>query len=311
MNILQLSPLAIILALALSNMALANDAPAKPGDAKAGDAKAGEAAKPAGPAEKELPSKPFPKVGVLPKPVEKPADKAIEKAAEKASEKPATDQHAAGHDKPAEAAAAAQPEAPIRAKKRKPAKHAAANHGAANTHPALKDVAREAVNNNAQGQSPDLEPYVVVANDTLDRVIKKTFPTTPFSDDVMREAFIKANPQVLAEGKSQKMRPGQMLRVPDAAMFRLIVLGEVGTAAAPTLTLAAARGASDVRVMAMEPMKNKDTSVPVLAPVPSLTPNPTAVTTLAVPRQAAVVASSMNPPAQVPEDEKKKWVRYP
>lgn len=299
MNILHRSPLAIILALAFCNMAQANDAPAK-----AGDAKAGEAAKPAAPSEKELPSKPFPKVGVLPKPAEKPADKPAGKAGEKAAEKPAADPHAAGHDKPAEAIAGAQPEVPVR-KKRKPVKHAAV-HGSGNAHPALQDVAREAVSKNAHGQSAELEPYVVQASETLDRVIKKTFPTTPFSDDVMREAFIKANPQVFAAGKSQKLRPGQMLRVPDSAMFRLIVLGEVGAAPA-----AAHAGSDGHGAAAAEPAKNKETVVLAVAPEPSLIQTPTPVTTLAVPRQAVVVATSANPPAEVPTEEKKKWVRYP
>lgn len=300
MNILHRSPLAVILALALSNMAQANDAPAK-----AGDAKAGEAAKPAVPSEKELPSKPFPKVGVLPKPAEKPADKPVEKAPEKAAEKHAADPHAAGHDKPAEAIAGVQSDVPVKVKKRKPVKHAAA-HGSGNAHPALQGVAREAVNKNAHGQSAELEPYVVQASDTLDRVIKKTFPTTPFSDDVMREAFIKANPQVLAGGKSQKLRPGQVLRVPDSAMFRLIVLGEVG--AAPVNSHASSDGHGPA---AAEPAKNKEVVVLAVAPEPSLIQTPTPVTTLAVPRQAVVVATSVNPPAEVPPEEKKKWVRYP
>ena len=305
MNILHRSPLAIILALALIHVAQANDAPAKAGDAKAGDAKSGEAAKPATPPEKELPSKPFPKVGVLPKPVEKPADKPAEKAADKATDKHAADQRAAGHDKPAESASALQPDAPVRVKKRKPAKQTAKVLASGNGYAALQDVARAAVNNNAHGQPADSEPYAVQPSDTLDRVIKKTFPTTPFSDEVMREAFIKANPQAFADGKSQKLRPGQTLRVPDAAMFRLVVLGEV--AAAP----AAAQSGSEAKGFAAETTKNKDPNVVALAPVPSLIPNPTPVVTLAVPRQAVIMATSANPPAEVPADEKKKWVRYP
>ncbi len=333
MNILQRTPLAIILALAFANLAYANDPPkadAKPADAKAGDPKAADA-KPAAPAEPDLPSKPFPKVGVLPKPAEKPADKpvakATEKPAEKAAEKPAdkpaektadkpaakaSDKHAAdSHDKPAELAAV-QPEAPVKPKKRKPAvKHASVSshasgsaHGGA--HSPLKDVAREVVSNNAHGQSADMEAYFVEANDTLDKIIKKTFPTTPFSDDVMREAFIKSNPQALADGKGQKLRPGQMLRVPDAAMFRLVVLGEVGP---PPAAAHGAHGAAGGHGSPTEVAK-KD-AAPVVAPEPSLVPTPTKVETLAVPRQAVFVASSANPPAEVTSEEKKKWVRYP
>ena len=323
MKILQRSPLAIILALAFANLAYANDPPkadAKPADAKAADAK------PAAPAEPELPSKPFPKVGVLPKPTEKPADKPIAKAGEKPAEKPAdkpsektaekpaaktADKPAAdSHDKPAELAAV-QPEAPVKPKKRKPAvKHASVSSHAAGSahggaHSPLKDVAREVVSNNAHGQSADMEAYFVEANDTLDKIIKKTFPTTPFSDDVMREAFIKSNPQALADGKGQKLRPGQMLRVPDAAMFRLVVLGEVGPPAAAHGAHGAAGGHGSPTEVA------KKDAAPVVAPEPSLVPTPTKVETLAVPRQAVFVASSANPPAEVTSEEKKKWVRYP
>jgi hypothetical protein len=46
----------------------------------------------------------------------------------------------------------------------------------------------DTVKADAHGQSPEREPYGVQARDTMDRVIKKTFPTTPLSREVMREA---------------------------------------------------------------------------------------------------------------------------
>ena len=335
MRNLHLSPLALAVALTISGVALANDPPAKPEAAKPADAKADPKADPKAakadakkddkPAEPELPSKPFPKVTAIPRPAdkpaakpaektaEKPADKPAEKAAEKPSEKPAekaaANAHGGGHDKPVDMVIEKVPvvkhEAP---KKRKPAPHAAAKHEPVKG--ALHDVARDAVDAHAHGQSAEVKNYVVEARDSLDSIIKKIFPTTPFSADVMREAFVKANPQVLADPKA-KLRAGQNLRVPDQSMFRLVVLGDVSPPAAAKPHGDQPHAAPVEIIRPREPV-TRDASTPAIAVAPAPTmnnpPNPDVI---AIPKPPVIVAGSEGPVPPVSPEEKKKWVRFP
>jgi Tfp pilus assembly protein FimV len=157
----------------------------------------------------------------------------------------------------------------------------------------------DAVKADAHGQSAEREPYKVQARDTLERVIKKTFPTTPFSNEILREAFMKANPQVFANGKSSRLRAGQSLNLPDAAMLRLIILGEVAAKPAAAHPAGAVHGATDAGHEAP-----KATAAPATAAV-----EPAAL--IAVPRQAVVVASSAGQVPEVSAEEKKKWIRFP
>lgn len=336
MRNLHLSPLAVILALTVSGPVLANDPPAKPEAAKPADAKADpkaakEAKKDDKPAEPELPSKPFPKVTNIPKPAdkpaakpaektaEKPADKAADKAAEKPAEKVAEKAVEKPAEKPADKAAAnahadhakapdmviekvpvVKYEAP---KKRKPAKLAKVEP----VKGPLNEVARDAVEAHAHGQSSETANYVVEARDTIDSIIKKIFPTTPFSADVMREAFVKANPQVLADPKA-KLRAGQSLRVPDQSMFRLVVLGDVSPPAAkPKAAEAQVQPVEIIRPR--EPM-NREASTTAVAPTPSMN-NALYPDVIAVPKPPMVVAGSEGPAIPVSPEEKKKWVRFP
>jgi len=335
MKNLHLSPLAVILALTVSGPVLASDPPAKPEAAKPADAKAdpkadpkaakAEAKKDDKPAEPELPSKPFPKVTSIPRPADKPAAKAAEKPTEKTAEKPAEkplDKAAEKPaDKPADKAAmngqsdntkapdmviekvpVVKYEAP---KKRKPAKLAKVEP----VKGPLNEVARDAVEAHAHGQSSETANYMVEARDTIDSIIKKIFPTTPFSADVMREAFVKANPQVLADPKA-KLRAGQSLRVPDQSMFRLVVLGDVNPPAAKPK-------AAEVQVQAVEitrpiePM-NREASITAtaLTRAPSMN-NPLYPDVIAVPKPPMVVVGSEGPALPVSAEEKKKWVRFP
>lgn len=278
--------LAASLMLAFCGSAHANDAPAKPAaDAHGGGHdKPAEPPKPEKPAEKELPSKPYPKNPVpakltptLEKPVgnpEKTAAAAPKPEAVKPKEEKVAD---AIFDKPAPA------------KKHKPAAHAKSSPAHAAVDPSLKQLVSDTVNADAHGQSADREPYKVQAKDTLDSVIKKTLPTTPFSLEILREAFIKANPQVFPEGRSQRLRAGQSVRIPDAAMLRLVVLGEVGGKADSH--------ASDSHGGMHEAPK----AAPVLDSVPPLS----------IPRQPVAVASANMPAPAVSPEEKKKWIRFP
>lgn len=313
MNLSQRSILALSIALLFCNAALANDPP-KPADAAAEKAAADKAAADKA-AESALPSKPYPKNAAPFKP---------KGAAEKpmaAVTPPAPDKADAGHDKhdkPADKAAAAEPHHAAPTKKHKPAAHAASNHGHAAADPALHGVLNDTVKADAHGQSPEREPYVVQARDTLDRVIKKTFPTTPFSIEVMREAFMKANPQALAAGKSAKLRPGSVLRLPDAGIIRLVVLGEM---APPMMTAAANSGGSGngtAHSVGLSQSGSHDAPKIIAVPAPPAAA-PTAPAAMieppappiALPRQAVTVASSANPAPEVTSEEKKKWVRFP
>lgn len=313
MNLFQRSILALSIALLFCNAALANDPP-KPADAAAEKAAADKAAADKA-AESALPSKPYPKNAAPFKP---------KGAAEKpmaAVTPPAPDKADAGHDKhdkPADKAATAEPHHAAPAKKHKPAAHAANNHGHAAADPALHGVLNDTVKADAHGQSPEREPYVVQARDTMDRVIKKTFPTTPFSIEVMREAFMKANPQALAAGKSAKLRPGSVLRLPDAGIIRLVVLGEM---APPMMTAAANSGGSGngtAHSVGLSQSGSHDAPKIIAVPAPPAAA-PTAPAAMieppappiALPRQAVTVASSANPAPEVTSEEKKKWVRFP
>lgn len=331
MKNLHLSPLAVILALTVSGSVLANDPPAKPEAAKPADAKAdpkadpkaakAEAKKDDKPAEPELPSKPFPKVTSIPRPADKPAAKPAEKSAEKPAEKPVDKVAEKPADKPADKAAmngqsdntkapdmviekvpVVKYEAP---KKLKPAKLAKVEP----VKGPLNEVARDAVEAHAHGQSSETANYVVEARDTIDGIIKKIFPTTPFSSDVMREAFVKANPQVLADPKA-KLRAGQSLRVPDQSMFRLVVLGDVNPPAAKPKAVEVQVQPVEI-IRPIEPM-NREASITAtaLTRAPSMN-NPLYPDVIAVPKPPMVVAGSEGPAIPVPAEEKKKWVRFP
>jgi hypothetical protein len=256
------------------------------------------------PAEPDLPSKPYPKNATpkafapkgepkkfeeaAAKPEDKPADKMADKSADKhGADKPAdkhgADKHADhGADKGADKHAAA----PIKPapKKRKPV--AAAPKPV--TDPAMATVARESL----QGAGPT-GAYQVKSGDNLDKVIKKTMPNSPFSMEVMREAFARANPQLLGEVKAMKLKTGSTLNVPGAAVLRQVVLGDP----APQAELK--------QIKAPELHRVAPVVAPTVAPTASdLNP------TIAIPRQAPNVAYN-GPAPEVSSEEKKKWVRFP
>ncbi|MEY4370027.1 MAG: hypothetical protein RL564_1977 [Pseudomonadota bacterium] len=275
-----------------------------------------EPAKAEAPAEPDLPSKPYPKNATpkafapkmepkkfdegtaAAKPEEKPAEKAADKhGADKhaADAKPAADKRAEksgdktaehGPDKAADKAADKHAAAPAKPapKKRKPV--AAAPKPV--TDPALATVARESL----QGAAPT-GAYQVKAGDNLDKVIKKTMPNSPFSMEVMREAFARANPQLLGEVKAMKLKPGSTLNVPGAAVMRQVVLGDP------------APQAEVKQIKAAELHRAAPVVAPTIAPTASDLNPP-----IAVPRQAPSVAYN-GPAPEVSAEEKKKWVRFP
>ncbi len=293
MKLAQRQFLIALLALLCGGAAVAADAP--PADDKKKDEKAAEK-----PAEPELPSKPYPKnatpkafapKGELKKPEElgsKPAEKLAEKGAEKA-EKGADKPADKGAEKPADKSAekrADKPAEPVVVKHEpahdKPAssrrRQAAAPKAARD--PALSAVAADVLDQGKAGGS-----YQLKAAESLDSVIRKTMPDSPFSMEVMRAAFLRANPQLLAGVKSVPLKSGTMLRLPGAEDLRQVVIGD-----------APQKKAVDLH-----------TAAPVVAPTMS------AGTTelnlpLAVPRQPVDMPV---PAVEAAADDKRRWVRYP
>ena len=322
MTIAQRKLLIAVLALFMSAGVAATDAPKAepPKDAK--DEK--KDAKADAPAEPDLPSKPYPKNATpkafLPKgetspkadagnkPAEKSTDKPAEKVAEKPAAKPgqekpaekqaadkpapkqATDKHAA--DKPADAPvvnAPKQESAPRKFVKKHPSSHHANAKPAVQPNPAMQELAREA--SAKHHGANNRESYVVQARDNLDSVIRKTMPSNPFSVDVLRQAYLRANPSLLAAA-NVKLRPGQVLQVPDVATVRAVINGEEGKA------------------HSHDHKPNLHTQAPVVAPTVAATANDLNPP-IAIPRLPVDVVSSHNPAPEVSPEEKKKWVRYP
>ena len=238
------------------------------------------AAKPAAkPAEKSA-EKPADKHGAD-KHAEKPAEKAIDKPLVKlpAMEKPET-----GHDKPVVVAMA---------KKRKPARPAPV--AAANA--SLQQLANESARKTAL--SNDHEAYVAQSGDTLDKVIKKTFPSSPFSIEVMREAFVRANPK-LVPPKNVKLKAGQVVHLPDVNVMRMVVMGE---GSGPATMAVSGDVHYDKKPMLHVPAS---TAPAAIAPAAAVLNQP-----IAIPRLPVNVASNNVPAPEVSVEEKKKWVRYP
>ncbi len=339
-------------ALLACGTALANDAPkaeaAKPDAAKAdahkaeapkdGAAKDAAAAKPA---EADLPSRPYPKnvspKAFSPKKGEQVAAKDAGKPAEKLADKPAEtarDKHADAHDavvkgaekgaekpveKPADKVAdkdavkladsAAEPMPPRRAPR--PRRPAVVPVPKPVADLAMASVAGDYLRHSASGGT-----YRVKPGDNLDTVIRKSVPDSPFSPAVMREAFVRANPQLQASGKALRLKPGAMLNLPDAAVLRQVVLGQSAlpeppaaapvavTAAVPTATVSVTPAA----VPGSQPGTTSGTSA-AMPPVADATP-PAPRAAIAVPPLRPDTASS-GPAQPVPPEEKKKWVHFP
>jgi hypothetical protein len=295
MNKLRINALLACLLLALGSSALANDPPKEPAkDAKKEEEK---------PAEPDLPSKPYPKNAVpkafLPKKDEqkeaaakpdaghdKPAEKVAEKPAEKADDKHAVVKFDGGHDQPAPVAVAPKRRKVARA----PAAAPAAGHS---PNPVIQQVAGESV----RTASADRDAYVAQKNDTLDKVIAKTFPKTPFSMEIMREAFVRANPQLRPPVKNVKLNAGQVLQIPDVNVMRMVVMGEGG-------------GATIAMNGDVQYMKKQNLFVPSASAPAAVAPAVAVQKQIAIPPLPVNVASAA-PTQEVSAEEKKKWVRFP
>jgi len=262
-----------------------------------------------------LPSKPFPKNAVpkafLPKKDEqkeaaaKPdagRDKAAEKAADKQAEEPAEkpagmadDKHGSdktavvkfdgGHDQPAPVAVA-------------PKRRKVARAPAAATAPAANPVIQQVAGESVKTASADRDAYVAQKNDTLDKVIAKTFPKTPFSMEIMREAFVRANPQLRPPVKNVKLNAGQVVQLPDVNVMRMVVMGEGGSGATMAMS-------GDVHYE-----KKQSLFIPSSTAPAAVAPAVAVQRQIAIPPLPVNVASAA-PTQEVSAEEKKKWVRFP
>lgn len=312
MNKLTRELLLAAIMMAFGSTAIANDPPKEPAkDAKdAKDAKKEEAKSD----EPDLPSKPYPKNPVpkafqpkkdetkeaaakpesapaaaadkaAAKTADKPAEKHVEKAADKHSDKPLAKLPTldTGHDKPVVVAMT---------KKRKPARPVPVAMPNASMQQLAQEGARNAVLTNER------ESYVAQSGDTLDKVIKKTFPSTPFSMEIMREAFMRANPKMVPP-KNIKLKAGQVVNLPDVNMMRTVVMGEGGGAATMAVS-------GDVHYDKKPQIFIPASTAPAAAAPAAAVLSPP----IAIPRLAPNVAINASAP-EVSAEDKKKWVRYP
>tara|TARA_S200000501_G_scaffold378424_1_gene440935 strand:+ start:1505 stop:2494 length:990 start_codon:yes stop_codon:yes gene_type:complete len=88
--------------------------------------------------------------------------------------------------------------------------------------PQVKQIVKDTVDNNSYGQKGN--SYVVQDGDNLDQIIRMTYPSTPFLNSIMREAFVKANPDILTSNDSYKIYKGQVLKFPSADLMRSVLM---------------------------------------------------------------------------------------
>ena len=158
----------------------------------------------------------------------------------------------------------------------------------------IQQVAGESV----KTASADRDAYVAQKNDTLDKVIAKTFPKTPFSMEIMREAFVRANPQLRPPVKNVKLNAGQVVQLPDVNVMRMVVMGEGGSGATMAMS-------GDVHYE-----KKQSLFIPSSTAPAAVAPAVAVQRQIAIPPLPVNVASAA-PTQEVSAEEKKKWVRFP
>lgn len=77
--------------------------------------------------------------------------------------------------------------------------------------------------------------YVVMPGDTLDRVVAKAMTGSPLKNEVLREALVAANAQVLPAGKNPRLVPGTVLTLPDPEAVLRNLASSVSASAEPQL----------------------------------------------------------------------------
>lgn len=128
----------------------------------------------------------------------------------------------------------------------------------------------------------------VRAGETLDVIIRRTLGDTPFKENLLRAAFVEANPRLYPNGNIQRLPTGTPVQVPSAADLRRHLLRALGSERAAAL----AGGAKPAAPRALEPAP-----LVVAAPAPSEATSPPP-------------ASASLPPAP-PRPDHRGWVRFP
>ena len=65
--------------------------------------------------------------------------------------------------------------------------------------------------------------YQVRRGETLDMVIRKVAPNSPIQRDLLRQAFVKANPHAFRRNNPNWMYAGVVLKVPDVDDLRRVI----------------------------------------------------------------------------------------
>ncbi len=68
--------------------------------------------------------------------------------------------------------------------------------------------------------------YRVRRGETLDRVIRRLAPNSPLQRNVLRAAFVRANPHAFRRNNPNWMYAGAVLRIPDVEHLRQVIFKE-------------------------------------------------------------------------------------
>ena len=68
--------------------------------------------------------------------------------------------------------------------------------------------------------------YQVRRGETLDMVIRKVAPNSPLQRNLLRQAFVKANPHAFRRNNPNWMYAGAILKVPDIDDLRRVIFKE-------------------------------------------------------------------------------------
>ena len=76
--------------------------------------------------------------------------------------------------------------------------------------------------------------YTVKAGDTLDKVIRQQFSSSPLRTEILRDALISQNPGAFTKGSPKMLLTGAVLHLPDQeALMRKHFQPSTATASAP------------------------------------------------------------------------------
>ena len=130
-------------------------------------------------------------------------------------------------------------------------------------------------------------------------IARPTDPSTVDDGAWSEHLFVRANPK-LVPPKNIKLKPGQVVYLPDVNVMRIVVMGE-GTGPA---TMAVSGDVHyDKKPMIHVPAS---TAPAAIAPAAAVQNPP-----IAIPRLPVNVANNTTPAREVSPEEKKMWVRYP